>query len=51
MIKIKINIYLINKYWFGYRLFHTNTFENLQNRIKNYADNFNGLSIENLKKI
>ena len=31
-------------------LFHTNKIENLWNRIKNYADNFSGLSIENLKK-
>ena len=36
---------------FGYGLFHTNIVENLWNRIKNYADNFSGISIKNLRMI
>ena len=36
---------------FGYGLFHTNTIEGLQSKIKKYSGNFSGISIYNLKKI
>ena len=36
--------------WFGFGSFHTDTFESLWSNIKNNINNFEGISIDNLKK-